>query len=164
MDRMKKAQASRYLSKEKLANNLINDSYDCSGDESCGRSLVGGLTNDNHTVHQGISGPLTIVECQNLHLGIGRLHNVLWRIGWRVKKPLVQVNAMWICHGFLMLALVEFYPSYGTKWLINSKNCRHDVQLELEYWNSLIIFCILGANPPLGVMESLWIVFRWFCI
>lgn len=40
----------------------------------------------------------------------------------------------------------------------NIKLTQEDIKDELEYWRTIVICCVMGSNPPLGVIER---YFKW---
>ena len=60
---------------------------------------------------------------------------------------------------------LNFVEPIATNGGTMDKNEKEDVQSEVDYWSSLVMCHILGANPPLAVMQGLirriWENYEW---
>ncbi|KAJ8426568.1 hypothetical protein Cgig2_010627 [Carnegiea gigantea] len=67
------------------------------------------------------------------------------------RRPTTTYAAMVNPDEGLALKFVEASVINGTKC---AKIEHQDVAAEIEYWNQVVICCVLGANPPLGVING----------
>ena len=50
--------------------------------------------------------------------------------------------------------VLEFIPASAINGTMCVKLAEEDVAGEIDYWQNAVICCVLGANPPYGIIDG----------